>query len=130
MIGSWRKIDDDHLNNIAASFDDSDLGEETSDIHRRWNSRKEAVNAIKTFVAEQGHIAMLDKKNKGGSAVVFKCVSAIKGGSDCPMCIRLRKSKKIGDWYIAGKIILEHTCTSQGHHSDSECYPLNSFYHF
>ena len=77
---------------------------------RAWSSRQEATHSIKQYVQAQGYRTLIAKENKGGSAVTFRCYTALKEASDCPMFIKLRKSKKYGNWYVAGKICLQHTC--------------------
>jgi hypothetical protein len=77
---------------------------------RAWASRQEATQSIKQYVQAQGYRTLIEKENKGGSAVTFRCYTALKEASDCPMFIKLRKSKKYGNWYVAGKICLQHTC--------------------
>jgi hypothetical protein len=94
----------------------SGAGDDDSSGSRRWSTRIEASEAIKSYVAAQGYRAMVDRHNKGGSAVTFRCSSAVKEGSNCSLLIRLRKSKKHNDWYIAGKFCLTHTCHQPHQH--------------
>lgn len=105
--------------------------DEESSSSRRWRTRIEASEAIKSYVAAQGYRAMVDRHNKGGSAVTFRCSSAVKEGSNCSLLIRLRKSKKHNDWYIAGRFCLTHTCHqphAHAHHMNASGENTSTIY--
>ena len=52
---------------------------------------------------------MLDKRMRGGSSIILRCSSEIKGKSNCPFYCKLRRNNH-NMWYICQGFEPNHDC--------------------